>query len=444
MSFVIKKLCTMKKNTPSYISLVLFFVATSCSVSKKTQQTNQPLFLQNEIFAPAHVGIAVYDPATNKFLVSYQSNKYFVPASNTKIFTCYAAMKNLGDSLTALQFTVEDSSYTARFTGDPTLLHNDYTNHPVVNFLKQHKDVTVVKSNWQDTRYGNGWAWNDYNDDYMAERSAAPIYGNVINFKKKDKQIITTPKLFKDSLEILGNLQNGNVEIERNYTSNLFQLKNSSTKFTSVDVPFITSESLTVAMLEDSLQKTIFYTDAEAIHKNSWQKIKSQPTDSMLKPMMHRSDNFYAEQTLLMVSNEKLGEMNARKMIDTLLKTDLAGIPQKPRWVDGSGLSRYNLFTPEDFVWVLNKMKNEFSWQRITTIFATGNTGTLKNYYTNYAGRIYAKTGTLNGMVALSGFIKTKNGKDLIFSVLVNHHQTTATNIRKAVESFLVEIMEKN
>lgn len=444
MSFVIKKLCTMKKNTPSYISLVLFFVATSCSVSKKTQQTNQPLFLQNEIFAPAHVGIAVYDPATNKFLVSYQSNKYFVPASNTKIFTCYAAMKNLGDSLTALQFTVEDSSYTARFTGDPTLLHNDYTNHPVVNFFKQHKDVTVVRSNWQDTRYGNGWAWNDYNDDYMAERSAAPIYGNVINFKKKDKQIITTPKLFKDSLEILGNLQNGNVEIERNYTSNLFQLKNSSTKFTSVDVPFITSESLTVAMLEDSLQKTIFYTDAEAIHKNSWQKIKSQPTDSMLKPMMHRSDNFYAEQTLLMVSNEKLGEMNARKMIDTLLKTDLAGIPQKPRWVDGSGLSRYNLFTPEDFVWVLNKMKNEFSWQRITTIFATGNTGTLKNYYTNYAGRIYAKTGTLNGMVALSGFIKTKNGKDLIFSVLVNHHQTTATNIRKAVESFLVEIMEKN
>jgi D-alanyl-D-alanine carboxypeptidase/D-alanyl-D-alanine-endopeptidase (penicillin-binding protein 4) len=160
--------------------------------------------------------------------------------------------------------------------------------------------------------------------------------------------------------------------------------------------------------------------------------------------MMHRSDNFYAEQTLLMVSNEKLGVISDSKIIDTLLKTDLAALPQKPRWVDGSGLSRYNLFTPMDFVWVLNQMKKEFSWNRIATIFPTGNTGTLSGYYKDYAGKIYAKTGTLSGQVALSGFITAKSGKELIFSILVNNHQTAASNIRRAVEAFLIDLIEKN
>ena len=73
----------------------------------------------------------------------------------------------------------------------------------------------------------------------------------------------------------------------------------------------------------------------------------------MLKLMMHESDNFFAEQTLLMVGNEKIGIMDDNKTIDTLLKSDFLGIPQKPKWVDGSGLSRYNLMTPQDFVWIL-------------------------------------------------------------------------------------------
>ena len=61
--------------------------------------------------------------------------------------------------------------------------------------------------------------------------------------------------------------------------------------------------------------------------------------------------------------------MNDEKIIDTLLKTDFKDLPQKPRWVDGSGLSRYNLFTPQDFVAILNKMKNEFGMERIKVIF---------------------------------------------------------------------------
>jgi serine-type D-Ala-D-Ala carboxypeptidase/endopeptidase (penicillin-binding protein 4) len=173
-----------------------------------------------------------------------------------------------------------------------------------------------------------------------------------------------------------------------------------------------------------------------------WHKIKSQPSDSLFKPMMHRSDNFFAEQSLLMVSNEYLGYMSDGKIIDTLLKYDLKDVPQKPKWVDGCGLSRYNLFTPQSFVYILNKTKNEFGWERLKNILPTGGTGTLSSYYKKDSGFIYAKTGTLSNNCALSGFLITKKGKVLIFSVLANNYTTGATPVRRAVEQFLLSIRE--
>jgi D-alanyl-D-alanine carboxypeptidase/D-alanyl-D-alanine-endopeptidase (penicillin-binding protein 4) len=160
--------------------------------------------------------------------------------------------------------------------------------------------------------------------------------------------------------------------------------------------------------------------------------------------MMYRSDNFYAEQTLLMVSNEVLGYMSDSRIIDTILKTDFNDLPQRPRWVDGSGLSRYNLFTPQSMVAILDKMQRQFGMERIKAVFPTGGTGTLASYYKADSTFIYAKTGTLSGVVALSGYLYTRKNKFLIFSVLVNNHQASATTIRRAVETFLQGIRQNN
>ena len=111
--------------------------------------------------------------------------------------------------------------------------------------------------------------------------------------------------------------------------------------------------------------------------------------------------------------------------------------------MDGSGLSRYDLFTPQDFVSILNKMKNEFGIERIKVILPTGNTGTLKNLYKPDSNYIFAKTGTLSGVVALSGYLYTKKNKLLIFSVLVNNHRSRAASVRIAVEKFIENIRNK-
>jgi D-alanyl-D-alanine carboxypeptidase/D-alanyl-D-alanine-endopeptidase (penicillin-binding protein 4) len=421
-------------------AIVLLF---ACNATKKLQQTAEQSILQKPELANAHIGISLYNSATGNYLFNYQGNKYFVPASNTKIITCYAAMKHLGDSIVGLQYIPTETGITAKFTGDPTLLHPDFKKHPVADFIKQHADDLIITlPEWKTEKYGSGWAWNDYDAAYMPERSAAPVYGNVVRFTKRGNSIVTTPKLFKDSVSIFADLRSDNIRINRPQASNSFQVEKGGSRFTNTEIPFVTNEALSVALLEDSLGKTIQFLDSESIADTVWKKVYSQHTDSLLKPMMHRSDNFYAEQTLLMISQQMLSYMSDNKVIDTLLKTDFANLPQAPRWADGSGLSRYNLFTPQDFVQILAKMKQAFSWKRISTIFPTGGSGTLSGYYKDLNGKLYAKTGTLSGQVALSGFLETAKGTPLIFSVLVNNHQTSATTVRRAVEQFLLQVYQ--
>jgi D-alanyl-D-alanine carboxypeptidase/D-alanyl-D-alanine-endopeptidase (penicillin-binding protein 4) len=159
--------------------------------------------------------------------------------------------------------------------------------------------------------------------------------------------------------------------------------------------------------------------------------------------MLHESDNLFAEQSLLMVSNEVLDVMDDAKIIDTLLKTDLADLPQKPRWVDGSGLSRYNLFSPQDFIAILQKMQAGFGMDRLRRLFPTGGEGPFKNYFRNDSGYVFAKTGTLSGVVTLSGFLYTRKQKLLFFSVLVNNHQAPVADVRRAVETFLQHLRSR-
>ena len=437
----------------SFLILCSLFLI-SCSVSTKISKSAKSTVLNAAPLKTAHIGISIYDPETGKYLYNYQGDKYFVPASNTKIPTCYAAMKYLGDSLVGLRYDINGNCITIQGTGDPTFLLPEYANQPVLNFLNnQGSTICYTELSYSAAEWGNGWSWNDFDQSYMAPRSPMPVYGNIVRFQKQTAlsvdadslpsfSIGISPTYFKRS-SVTGNVgwknKNG-FSVSRSWADNSF-LVIPDEKSLYAEIPFTNTRTLILSLLQDTLKKIVL---PYGRFKNKLPGIiHSQPTDSLLKPMMHRSDNFFAEQSLLMVSNEHLGYMNDAKIIDTLLKTDFKDLPQKPRWADGSGLSRYNLFTPQDFVAILNKMKSEFGMERIKTIFPTGGEGTISSYYKAGNGYIYAKTGTLSGVVALSGFLYTKKGKLLIFSTLVNNHQATSTEVRRAVERFIESVREK-
>ena len=81
---------------------------------------------------------------------------------------------------------------------------------------------------------------------------------------------------------------------------------------------------------------------------------------------------------------------------------------------------------------------------RIMNIFPTPGTGTLKSYGADLSGRIFAKTGTLSGVVALSGFVHTRKGKWLVFSILVNNHRRQPQELRNRMEAFLKDLVERH
>ncbi|HEY9362901.1 MAG TPA: D-alanyl-D-alanine carboxypeptidase [Chitinophagaceae bacterium] len=422
--------------------LLAAYLFSSCSPYRQINKSARQDVLAVEAFATAHTGISIYEPATGKYWYNYQGNKYFVPASNTKLFTCYAAMKYLGDSIIGMNYEETRDVLLINPTGDPTFLHPDFASQPVYNFLRStSKTIALNTAAWQDERWGSGWSWNDYSEYYMAERSVMPMYGNVIRFSGPLNRFTASPGYFNNKIIVNGN-ENANAfpsSVERAIASNEFFITAKNKSLSGIETPFYTgADSILINLLSDTLQKSIYKSNKFYLEKDRSKKyIYSQPTDSLLKPMMHRSDNFFAEQSLLMVSNKLLGLMNDAKVIDTILKTDFKDLPQKPRWVDGSGLSRYNLFTPQDFVAILTKMKNEFGMDRLKNILATGGEGTISNYYKADGGYIFAKTGTLSGVVAFSGFLYTKKNKLLVFSVLVNNHQSSSVGIRRAVEKFL-------
>jgi D-alanyl-D-alanine carboxypeptidase/D-alanyl-D-alanine-endopeptidase (penicillin-binding protein 4) len=422
--------------------MAITFLA-GCSPARQLSRSARETVLDDEALRAAHVGISIYEPSTGKWWYNHQGDKYFVPASNTKIPTCYAAMKYLGDSLVGLRYALNGDGLLLEPTGDPTFLHPEFSHQPVLSFLQStNKTMALSLANWGDQPWGNGWSWNDYSESYMAERSSMPIYGNVVRFSAPLNSLKVVPAYFgrftaPDTGQVVDNYPTG---VRRALAGNEFRIEARSSKVSSAEAPFYTHNSvLARALLADTLHKAVALS-YKLIDRKSGFAVYSQPTDSMLRPMMHRSDNFYAEQSLLMVSNEVLGVMNDARIIDTLLKTDFKDLPHRPRWVDGSGLSRYNLFTPQDMVVILDKMQREFGMERIKAVFPTGGTGTLGSYYRELAGQIYAKTGTLSGVVALSGYLYTRQNRLLVYSVLVNNHQASATAVRRAVEKFLASV----
>src|SRR4030095_11589196 len=88
----------------SFTYCLLLIVPFSCSVQKQISKSAKENVLAAPVLQTAHVGISIYEPATNIYWYNYQGEHYFIPASNTKIQTCYAAMKYLGDSLVAFTY----------------------------------------------------------------------------------------------------------------------------------------------------------------------------------------------------------------------------------------------------------------------------------------------------------------------------------------------------
>lgn len=419
----------------------LFLLTTATAQVAAIKKWAESELLHRTPMEQAHVGICIYEPATGKYWYQYQDHKFFTPASNMKIFSLYTGLKLLGDSLPAARYYENDTALFVKGMGDPSFLHPEFAYQPLLQLLLQtNKKIYLVPGVDMNQRYGSGWAWNDYADDYQPELNEWPMYGNVARIRHRGDSNSIVPATFDLDITVDDTLSEAIPT--RDERHNFFFLKYNprSKEIINAEVPFITGSVTDLRQrLEDTLHKRVGL--AVTPPKVKFNILRSIPVDSLFVPMMHRSDNFYAEQTLMMASSLLWDTISSEKMIDYLLANDLKGLPDSPQWKDGSGLSRYNLFSPADFVAVLQLMQQQFPKERLWEILPTGGKGTLRNYYQQQF--VHAKTGTINGVVTLSGYLVTKKNKQLVFSVLVNNHHESATSVRRAVERLLTMVWKE-
>jgi len=431
----------MKKILIGILILSLY----SCTAHKVKKSVRD-----SDVFSQGHVGFMLYDTEKGKTIYSLNEDKYFIPASNTKLFTFYTSYKILGDGLiNGLNYIQKEDSLIFWGTGDPTFLHPDFKDSTVLDFLKNiPQDLYMVNTFSQVPAYGDGWSWDWYNYYYATERSALPVYGNVIRASKLTNQQHTFyPDYFNNF--IIEDVPSDKYTISREHKNNIFHFgidsKNDSLAF-KTDKPFITSPEITAEIISQQVGRSVTVLNKKGYHHLPHKKLQTAEVDSVYAQMMKISDNFLAEQLMYLVSDSLFDSLDIRAAISYAKENYLQDLPDEPKWVDGSGLSAKNMFTPRSIVALLAKIKEDVPQEKIKAYFpAGGESGTIRNFYKSDEGMppyIYAKTGTLSMSNALSGFLYTKSGKTLLFSFLLNNYTLDSGELKKEMEKVLYQIYQ--
>jgi D-alanyl-D-alanine carboxypeptidase/D-alanyl-D-alanine-endopeptidase (penicillin-binding protein 4) len=368
-----------------------------------------------------------------------------------------------------------DVSMSTRFNGGDAFKGLDALVDKIVQagVKKIEGDIVGDDSYFRGFSIPGGWEWDDLQWDYGAEVSALPLNDSVISVNVRPgpagyacsvkmtpynpvmrvtNRCITSPAGSRRNLSVHKRIDQNILEITGTMPAN----DGGWNGTVSVSRP----AELFAALLKQRLgEKGVVITGNYRYEKRSdgslpvgveITKLESVPLSTIAANTMKPSQNMYTE-TLLWT----LGEED-RKRIDTptistalpsvqkdsselgigVVRQFLTGIGVASDGIiqyDGSGLSRHNLITPAAVVQLYTYMgkQSRFSqaWRDSLTI--GGVDGTLRNRFrgTRASGNVRGKTGTIDQVSALSGYIKTAAGEELVFSMVVNGVPENATRV---------------
>ncbi|WP_447642975.1 MULTISPECIES: D-alanyl-D-alanine carboxypeptidase [Chitinophagaceae] len=424
------------RNTGAFI-LTLVLLNIQVYAQKIKAKKIAKLFDTSQISNDHFVGFALYDLDNNKMIYQRNASLHFIPASNTKLFTLYTALNMLGDSVPGIQYAIAGDSLIFWGTGDPSLLHPKLEQGKIFHFLKNipHK-LYFSYSNYAHPELGP--------DDWRADVSPLPLYGNEAYFEERNGKLIALQNRFQDSLYMDPNYHPTEFYIEKLPGKNLFRYPNIPIpKGFRASVSMTVYPELTALLLSDTLGKKVVAIDRPLLA--STQTINSVNSDSLYRHMMLPSDNFLAEQILLLsslsLSKTELSQANIRQYSK---KNFLQTLPDSIQWDDGCGLSRLNLFTPNDIITVLKMIREKLgSEERMQKLFPEGGvSGTLRSAYKLDNGKsfVWAKTGTLTNVHAQSGLVITRKGKRLLYSFQNNNYIESTSIIRGEMGRIITEV----
>ncbi|RSK36199.1 D-alanyl-D-alanine carboxypeptidase/D-alanyl-D-alanine-endopeptidase [Hymenobacter metallilatus] len=409
----------------------------------------EQLVRESGVLRRHNVGVCLTDVATGQQVFGLNEDRYFTPASTMKLLSLYAGLQLLPDSLPSLHYVQRPDTLLFWGTGDPTLLHGDVPSRRAFTFLQSRPEQLYYAEVPTVTAFGPGWSWDDYNYYFQPERGAFPIYGHTVRFYGKAGQPMpkVLPRFFRPLTQLApaGTPNPAQDHVRRPELENRFLVLPSTSGWVD-ETPFRTSTALLLQLLQDTLRRPIRLAPLRLRAQDSIRTLRGLPVDSLYRRMLRVSDNFLAEQVLLMCASALTPDsLSTARTIRAVQSNYLRDLPDAPVWVDGSGLSRLNLITPRALVGLLLKLHQQVPEPRLLSLLAAGGgQGTLRRVYRDARGPwLWGKTGTLTNNHNLVGYVRTKSGRLLAFSFMNNNHVVPTADIRREMERVLTQVREK-
>ena len=427
--------------------------------------------INRPLFSRGRWGILVQPLSTGPTLYSRDAQKYFTPASNLKLLTTAAALQELGANFRIRTSIYQNDNGVLRVVGrgDPSL--SDTQLQKLAQQLKQ-KGITQIQRLIADDSYIQGdivnptWQWEDVQSSDGVPVSSFILNQNIFSFKlvpqavDKSLQVVWIDpgeakqwRIINQSVTVPQN-QPSYVNVTRELSGTVLQIQGQLTTNSEpylIDLPvvdpnyyFLRRFRTALATEKISLGQTLVVNGG--VNQEEIAFVESPPLAELLMETLQNSNNLYAEALLraLAVKKIRLKNQTSADVGLEVVKASLTKLGVDPAnyiLVDGSGLSRRNLVTPEAFVQILRGMaKTPAAYIYRASLPVAGKSGTLKGRFqeTPAEGIVQAKTGTLTGVVSLSGYLNAPKYEPLVFSIIVNQSNQSATVIRQAIDEVVV------
>lgn len=475
----------MTKTSYRLLALIMLCLAAIASSSTCAQTLPEQIdaILKDPALEHGMQGVLVRSLKTNQTLYEHNADELMIPASNFKLLVSATILEQLGPDFTFktevytsgnLDNGLLDGDVVIKGGGDPVLLTSDLT-----DLAKQLKSAGISRVNgsiiaddslFDDQRLGWGWCWDGFPYYYSAEISALNLNRNTVDvYVKPGKEVGAkaevslvpeTEYLTIESAATTGKLgSTKTIWVTRTLGQNVIKVGGSIAQGEKV-----TRRETRVTMEEPQL-----YTGCVFAAELAKQGVKavgsvkagklpegaklvaahtSPPLSKILALLNKPSDNLIAEVLLKALGAVVKGTGSSDAGADVekeFLKK--AGLDMSELSItDGSGLSRLDYVSARNLVTLLTYMRSsKNSKVFIDSLPIAGVDGSL--YYrmknTSAQGNLHGKSGFIGRVSSLSGYVNTKSGEPLVFSILMNHHlcpSSAATKIQDKICVLLADL----
>lgn len=441
-------------------TLVKDITAEKALLSPKEQiEFNINKMFTDPVLRNANWGFVVYDTKTGKIVTSYNENAPLVPASTTKLLTTETAFALLGTKFrwnTQLEYSgsidaegVLTGNLYIVGSGDPSLGGNrggaaSY-GQIVTQYLESIKEKGIKKI-----------TGDIIIQTAIFKENKTELPQNIVWLEQPNYYLPagTTKDINPRNEKLLVSQSNNPFNQVKKY----FYVSPYSNKMVYADQfdgawvttkvaepPAFLANKLREGLVKNKIsivgKVTPKIVDTDPEPREILNNYKSPTLAEIVNYTNQRSDNGYAEAILKSNGFMKLGDQTTeagRIVVTDHLKAidfDVTGL----NYMDGSGLSKAHTVTPISQVKFLTAlMKTPYYKEYMESLPIAGQTGTLKHMFlVNSNGQIFAKTGTLNGVKCLAGYIKTRSNRTLAFSLLINKFSGSVAQVKTRMEELL-------